>query len=60
MISSGYQLHLLRGEVGQGPFEGSFVEICLLMRPTVQIGYFDLSLLVDKDVVGSDVSDFAL
>ena len=41
-------------------FEGSFIEVGAFVGPAVEITYFDLSLLVDEDVVGSDISYFAV
>ena len=41
-------------------FEGGFVEVGAFVGPAVEVAYFDLSLFVDEDVVGSDISYFAV
>lgn len=60
MISLWNEPHFFRREVGQLSLEGSFVEVGALVRPTVQISYFDLTFLVDENVIGSDIADLTI
>lgn len=56
----GDELHLLWCQVGEGLLEGGLIEVGLFVGPTIEIGDFDLSLLIDEYVVGPDIADFAV
>ena len=54
------KFEFLGREVGESLRECSFLKIGVLIRPTVQIGNFDLPLLIDKDVVRPHIPNFTI
>ncbi len=60
MFSSRDEFQLFGCEVGELFFESGFFEIGFLEGPREDIGYFDLSLLVDEDIIGSNISYFTV
>jgi hypothetical protein len=59
VVAFGDDAHFFWCKVGQLFFEGCFFEICFFVGPRENICDFDLSFLVDENIVGANVSDFS-
>lgn len=60
MVALGNEPNFFGREVGELLFEGSLIEVGAFVWPAVEVGYLDLALFVDEDIIGSHVTDLAI